>query len=318
MTRSGSDKPLKGEGDVSESFEQLGLLVALTPQEQPQSAVRDSTVWDFREVREATDLPQRLLMGYRDDTSFAKVRDGFSVGYVLDGERVLDLAVEGERLRWSQRWRGLDGGGGFVPAAKPGLMVQLLPVFDSWQDEIERSLHEQGNYHLQRQQPDGLHMAGMPDGVFVTVVFPVHRLWLPALVGASTSSSGLGWDRGPCPTAYAYLGEMAATQVWPASLTPDEVKQMTHALPGSYHRVEYEQQLGFSQPVPDEPVPLENGFEVTIRRVGLMHIATLQLRDLLPYTGKLVEAGIIGERRFEDDPSDLDNWEEATAARWSW
>ena len=188
-------------------------------------------------------------------------------------------------------------------------------MFDAWQDEIERSLHEQGNFHLQRQQPDGLHMAGMPDGVFVTVVFPVHRLWLPDLVGFY-QQLWAGWDRGPCPTAYAYLGEMPATQVWPASLTPDEVEQMTLALPGSYHRVEYEQQLGFAQPVPDEPVPLEDGsFEVTIRRNGFMHIATLVLRDLLPYTERLVEAGIIGERRFEDDLSDLDHWERATAER---
>jgi hypothetical protein len=279
-----------------------GLLLALTPQEQPpQQAEHFDT--DLRRVMTVEQLPPRLFMGYRDDGSFGRTGDGFEVAYTLDGERVLELRREGDQFWWHQWWHGLDGGVGAGPADQLGLMALGIQLFDSWQDEIERELHALGNFGWARQNSQGLVISGLPDGIPVQLTFPVNgsaleeharfyqQLW-------AEPSAGLR------PLAHVLFTSLPVTHRWSQEADPEAPGEWA-----SRFWTMYSEELGLQQPLPSQPATTADGGRViTIAREGFLQVVTVVLRDLLPFAKRLVEYGIVAETRSEGTAYDRVGW----------
>jgi hypothetical protein len=290
-------------------FEPLhGLLLALTPQEQPSEPATQSEV-DLRRIERVEQLPPRLLMGYRDDASFSRTGDGFEVTYSLNGERVLELRLRGDQLWWRQWWHGLDGGMGAGPADQPDFITRGgLPLFPSWQDEIERELHALGNFEWARQHSDALLIAGLPDGVLVQVAFPTDGSALDELAAFYQDL----WAEPTLrvrPIAYVLFTSLPVTHRWSPQAAPEA--------PQSWARhfwQTYSDGLGLQQPFPGAPKATgDGGTEITTAREGFLHVAMLPFRDLLPFAERLVVHGLVADHRFEDRRSDEPGWESATA-----
>jgi hypothetical protein len=247
-------------------------------------------------------------MGYRDDASFVQTNSGFEVAYTLDGERVLELRLEGDQFWWQQWWHGLDGGIGAAPADRLGFLVQDLPLFDSWQDEIERELHALGNFGWARQRFEDLRIAALPDGIFVEVVFPLDG---SALVDIARFYQQLYAEptSSPRPVAYALFTSLPVTHRW----SPQAEAEAPSGWAWRFWQA-YSSELGLEQPFPGQPTTTDDGgTAITIAREGFLHIVTLPLRDLLPFAALLVDHGLVADQRFEDAPYEKPGWERTTA-----
>jgi hypothetical protein len=284
-----------------------GLLLALTPQEQPAGPEKTYEN-DLRRVDTAEQLPSELMMGYRDDNSFVRTSDGFEVAYTLEGERVLELQVEGDSLRWRQSWHGLAGGGGIVPAGNLALIGHGSPLFESWQDEITRQLQAIGNFGWARHKFETQASIGGKDGPFVQVAFPINGQRLDEIAGFYEAL----WEESQlsiCPIAYALFVAMPVTHRWSAQAEPAAPREWA----GRFWAA-YSSELGLLQDFPGDPVADEGGgTAITIGREGFLLVATLLLRDLLPFARRLVEHDLVAASRFEDDSTERPGWERTTA-----
>jgi hypothetical protein len=286
-------------------FERLkGTLLVHTPGEREGDAL--DYVRDLRKVRAPSDLPRRLLMGYRDDSSFESTPGGFSIVYRLDDEPVLRLKVEGERLHFSQQWHGVEGAGGVTSADDLASLVRIPLIADSWQSHIEAKLGESGNFIYLRDEAS---VAGLPDGHLAELAFPINAQSLPELVRFYEDF----WDATPeslGPRGLSVFVDLPVWHVWSANADASVIDQWAHRFWASYNK-----RLGCVQRMPGDVERGADGSQtVTISREGFLHVAMLPLRDLLPFAAALVKGHWVAPYRFEDDPkTDREDWDLALA-----
>lgn len=147
-------------------------------------------------VRSAADLPQYLILGNLDPSTFECSAGGWSARWQgTEHDSHFEVLYKFTSSRWEirQTWCGLDGGTSFFPARLPlekviaqGLYTQFPR---SW-DEAARSQLESAYQLTVVEQPENaFSFCGIPDGAFRTIVFPVAvrnlrplRQWIQDLV----------------------------------------------------------------------------------------------------------------------------------------
>jgi hypothetical protein len=164
----------------------------------------DRTPFSWRElnpalVRTATDIPQYLVLGNLDPSTFDLSNVGWSARWQgNESDTHFDVTYKAETKQWEirQTWCGLDGGFSIFPAAMPldkviaeGLYMQFPRTWDS-----ASKLQLESTYQITIvEQPENAYaFFGIPDGAFRTIAFPIAvrnlhpvRQWIQDIVDES-------------------------------------------------------------------------------------------------------------------------------------
>ena len=136
--------------------------------------------WDPTQVRSPRDLPQYLILGDLDCSTFEASAAGWSARWQgTEGDTHFDVIFKAGEGRYEicQTWRGLDGGLTLYPSRFPLTHVIGQALYrqfpTNWNNTAKQQL--EAAYQLSRIEPgrDGLTFCGIPDGAFRTIVFPV-------------------------------------------------------------------------------------------------------------------------------------------------
>ncbi len=164
----------------------------------------DRTPFSWREfnpalVRSASDIPQYLILGDLDHSTFKPTSKGWSARWQGNESAThFDVTYKAESEQWkiSQTWCGLDGGFGIFPAAMPlnkaiaeGLYMQFPRA---WDRAAKLQLESTYQITIVEQAKNTYAFFGIPDGAFRTIAFPiaVHNLrpvrqWIRDIVNES-------------------------------------------------------------------------------------------------------------------------------------
>jgi hypothetical protein len=155
--------------------------------------------WDPALVRSASDLPQYLVIGGLDSSTFQLSSGGwFARWQGTEVDTHFDVKYKAEEKRWEvqQAWCGVDGGLSRYPARIPldKLIAQTLYMqFPSSWDRAAKSQLESDYQITLIEQPEGnYNLFGLPDGAFRTIVFPISvrnirplRNWIQSIIDES-------------------------------------------------------------------------------------------------------------------------------------
>ncbi len=131
-------------------------------------------------VRSASDIPQYLILGDLDPSTFELSAAGWSARWQgNENDTHIDVSYKAETKQWHirQTWCGLDGGFCIFPAAMPldkviaeGLNMQFPRNWDS-----AAKLHLESTYQITIVElPENAYaFFGIPDGAFRTIAFPI-------------------------------------------------------------------------------------------------------------------------------------------------
>jgi len=158
--------------------------------------------WNPSLVRSVADLPQYLILGDLDPSSFELSAEGWSARWQgREDDTYFNVAYRAEPGRWevSQTWCGLDGGFSTYPArmSLDKMIGQALYTqFPRNWDREAKSQLETAYQLTVVEQPENTHtLCGIPDGAFRTIVFPVAarnlrgvRQWFKDIVNESPLS----------------------------------------------------------------------------------------------------------------------------------
>jgi len=155
--------------------------------------------WSPAIVRSAADLPQYLILGSLDPSTFEQSAGGWSArwqGTEIDTH--FDVAYRADSGRWEigQTWCGLNGGFGLFPvkvSLEKVISEGLYSRFPgNWDAESKSQLETKYQMTVVEQPKDFYSIFGIPDGAFRTIIFPVavHNLgavrdWIRVLVERS-------------------------------------------------------------------------------------------------------------------------------------
>ena len=152
--------------------------------------------WDPALVRSGADLPQYLILGDLDPSTFEQSAGGWSARWQgTNHDTHLEVAYKGDTSRWEirQTWCGLDGGFSIFPArmSLDKVIAQALYTrFPRNWDEAAKSQLESAYQVTVVEHPEDAYMfCGIPDGAFRTIIFPIAvrnlrpvRQWIQELV----------------------------------------------------------------------------------------------------------------------------------------
>lgn len=155
--------------------------------------------WDPALVRSADDIPQYLILGDLDPSTFERSAAGWSARWQgTEDDTQFDVAYKAETQRWEirQTWCGLDGGFSVYPARMPLDKVigqALYTQFPrNWDREAKAQLEAAYQITVVEQPENAYNFCGIPDGAFRTIVFPIAvrnlrpvRQWIPEVVDES-------------------------------------------------------------------------------------------------------------------------------------
>ena len=150
-------------------------------------------------VRSAADLPQYLILGDLDPSTFECSAGGWSARWQgTEHDSHFEVLYKSASSRWEirQTWCGLDGGTSFFPARMPlekaiaqGLYTQFPR---SWNEAARSQLESAYQLTVVEQPENAFSFCGIPDGAFRTIVLPVAvcnlrpmRQWIQDLVQES-------------------------------------------------------------------------------------------------------------------------------------
>lgn len=157
--------------------------------------------WDPARVRSASDLPQYLILGGLDPSTFRQSASGWSARWQGSEEDThFDVHYQADAGRWQidQTWCGLDGGRCNYPAHIP--LDQLIPLTlygstpfpHAWDRAAKSQIESQYQVTVVEQPEKGNSYCGIPDGAFRTIVFPIAvrnlrpvRQWIREIVEES-------------------------------------------------------------------------------------------------------------------------------------
>jgi len=164
--------------------------------ERVRHAWRD---WDPARVRLAADLPQYLILGDLDPSTFQLSSAGWSARW--QGTQVdthFDVTYKADTHRWEvqQTWCGLDGGLSWYSAQLPldKLIPQTLTMQfpASWDQAAKEQLESAYQVTVVEQPENAYTICGIPDGAFRAIVFPIAvcnlrllRQWIQDIVDES-------------------------------------------------------------------------------------------------------------------------------------
>jgi hypothetical protein len=164
----------------------------------------DRAAFSWRElnpalVRSAADIPQYLILGELDPSTFDLSNVGWSARWQgNESDTHFDVTYKAETKQWEirQTWCGLDGGFSIFPATMPldkviaeGLYMQFPRTWDS-----ASKLQLESTYQITIvEQPENAYaFFGIPDGAFRTIAFPIAvrnlrpvRQWIQDIVDES-------------------------------------------------------------------------------------------------------------------------------------
>ena len=155
--------------------------------------------WDPALVRSAEDLPQYLILGDLDPSTFQLSAGGWSARWQgTEDDTHLDVTYKAQAGRWEvrQTWCGLDGGFSTYPARMPldKLIGQTLYMQfpRNWDREAKSQLETAYQITVVEQPDNAYTFCGIPDGAFRTIVFPMAvrnlrpvRQWIQDIIDKS-------------------------------------------------------------------------------------------------------------------------------------
>ncbi len=155
--------------------------------------------WDPALVRSANDLPQYLILGDLDASTFERAAGGWSARWQgTEDDTHFDVAYKADAGRWEirQTWCGLDGGFSVYPTRMPldKVIAQALYMQfpRNWDSAAKSRLESEYQITYVEQPENAYTFCGIPDGAFRTIVFPVAvrnlrpvRKWIQEIVEES-------------------------------------------------------------------------------------------------------------------------------------
>lgn len=155
--------------------------------------------WDPALVRSANDLPQYLILGDLDASTFERAAGGWSARWQgTEDDTHFDVAYKADAGRWEirQTWCGLDGGFSVYPTRMPldKVIAQALYVQfpRNWDSAAKSRLESEYQITYVEQPENAYSFCGIPDGAFRTIVFPIAvrnlrpvRQWIQQIVEES-------------------------------------------------------------------------------------------------------------------------------------
>ncbi|MFY9183547.1 MAG: hypothetical protein WBJ45_10605 [Limnohabitans sp.] len=155
--------------------------------------------WDPALVRSAEDLPQYLILGDLDQSTFQLSAGGWSARWQgKEDDTYFAVAYKAGAGRWEvrQTWCGLDGGFSTYPARMQldKLIGQTLYMQfpRNWDREAKSQLESEYQITVVEQPENSYTFCGIPDGAFRTIVFPIAvrnlrpvRQWIQDIVDES-------------------------------------------------------------------------------------------------------------------------------------
>ena len=150
-------------------------------------------------MRSAADLPQYLILGALDPSTFEQTAGGWWARWQgTEHDTHLDVVYKADKNRWEirQTWCGLDCGFTIFPAHMPLSKVitqALYTEFPRNWDEAASSRLESAYQVTVVEQPENAYtFCGIPDGTFRTIIFPIAvrnlrpvRKWMQDIVEES-------------------------------------------------------------------------------------------------------------------------------------
>lgn len=155
--------------------------------------------WDPALVRSAADLPQYLILGDLDPSTFEQSAGGWSARWQgTEEDTHFEVAYKADMGRWEirQTWCGLDGGFSLFPASMPLDKVIAQALYTqfprNWDGAAKSQLESAYQVTIVEQPEDAYTLCGIPDGAFRTIVFPIAvrnlrpvRQWIQDLIEES-------------------------------------------------------------------------------------------------------------------------------------
>lgn len=155
--------------------------------------------WNPSLIRSHKDLPQYLILGNLDPSTFEQSPSGWSARLQgTEDDTHFDVAYKADVQRWEirQTWRGLDGGFSVFPTNVPldkviahGLYMQFPR---NWDSAAKTQLEFEYQVTVVEQPENAYTFCGIPDGAFRTILFPIAarnirpvRQWIQDLVKKS-------------------------------------------------------------------------------------------------------------------------------------
>jgi hypothetical protein len=155
--------------------------------------------WDPALVRSGADLPQYLILGDLDASTFEQTAGGWSARWQgTEHDTHLEVAYKADTSRWEIRqiWCGLDGGFSIFPARMPLDKVIAQALYTqfprNWDGAAKSQLESTYQVTVVEQPENAYTFCGIPDGAFRTIIFPVAvrnlrpvRQWIQDIVEES-------------------------------------------------------------------------------------------------------------------------------------
>lgn len=155
--------------------------------------------WDPALVRSANDLPQYLILGDLDASTFERAAGGWSARWQgTEDDTHFDVAYKADAGRWEirQTWCSLDGGFSVYPTRMPldKVIAQALYMQfpRNWDSAAKSRLESEYQITVVEQPENAYSFCGIPDGAFRTIVFPIAvrnlrpvRQWIQQIVEES-------------------------------------------------------------------------------------------------------------------------------------
>lgn len=155
--------------------------------------------WDPALVRSSDDLPQYLIIGGMDPSTFRQSAGGWSARWQgTEDDTHFDVAYKADAGHWEirQTWCGLDGGFNLSPTSMPLDKVIAQALYMQFPRNWDRAAKSQIESEYQMtvvEQPENAYtFCGIPDGAFRTIVFPIAvrnlrpvRQWIQEIIEES-------------------------------------------------------------------------------------------------------------------------------------
>lgn len=155
--------------------------------------------WNPALVRSVADIPQYLILGQLDPSTFAKSAGGWSARWQgTEVETRFEVAFKADTGRWEirQTWCGTDGGFSNFPTKisldKVIGEAMYTPFPHAWDKAAQSQLEAAYRVTVIEQPESAYALCGIPDGAFRTIIFPIAvrnlrpmRQWLIDIVKES-------------------------------------------------------------------------------------------------------------------------------------
>lgn len=155
--------------------------------------------WDPSIVRSSADLPQYLILGDLDTSTFERSASGWSARWQgTEHDTHFEVTYKADASRWEirQTWCGLDGGFSIFPARMPLDKVIAQALYTqfphNWDAAAKSQLESTYQVTVVEQPEKAFTVCGIPDGAFRTIVFPIAvrnlrpmRQWIQDIIDES-------------------------------------------------------------------------------------------------------------------------------------